>query len=44
MIEKVLNFLDDGIPENDFDKQFWKKITIEIIGRFAEMRKTKYKN
>ena len=24
-----------------FDKQFWKKITIEIIGRFAEMRKTR---
>lgn len=21
MIEKVLKFLDDGIPENDFDRQ-----------------------
>lgn len=21
MIEKVLKFLDDGIPENDFDKE-----------------------
>ena len=31
MIEKVLKFLDDGIPENDFDKELLASNLVSAI-------------
>ena len=30
MIEKVLKFLDDGIPENDFDRQLLDSNLVQL--------------